>query len=55
MSWQRKKSLGGAAALMLLGTAAIFGGAKWLALVIPLALLVYSSIERSYNGGNKNL
>ncbi len=50
MSLPLKKSLGGATVLMLLGTAALFGGAKWLTVLIPLALLVYSSVERSYKG-----
>jgi len=47
MSLQSKKSLSGAAALMLLGIAALLFGAKWLALLIPLALLVYSSLQHS--------
>lgn len=50
MSLQLKKSVSGAAALVLLGTTALFVGARWLAVLIPLAILVYSSVERSYSG-----
>jgi hypothetical protein len=54
MSWQSKKSLSGAAALMLLGIAALLFGAKWLALLIPLALVVYSSVQHS-NGARRRI
>ena len=47
MSLQSKKSLSGAAALIVLGIAALFFGAKWLALLVPLALLVHTSVEHS--------
>jgi hypothetical protein len=47
MSLQSKKSLSGAAALVVLGIAALFFGAKWLAVLIPLALLVHSFVEHS--------
>ena len=50
MSLQSKKSLTGAAVLILLGTAAFFCDVKWLAVLIPLALLVYSSVGQSYGG-----
>lgn len=54
MSWQSKKSLSGAAVLILLGMAAFFCGAKWLAVLIPLALLVrYSAVESTYNRDHK--
>jgi hypothetical protein len=39
MDW--KKSVGPVMLLMLLGVVALYGGAKTLALVIPLALLVW--------------
>jgi hypothetical protein len=50
MSGQLKNSLGGASALIMLGIAALFCGAKWLAVLIPAALLVYSSVRHSYKG-----
>jgi hypothetical protein len=53
MSVQLRNSLGGAVVLMILGIAALFFGAKWLAVLIPVALLVYSSVEHSYEG-NRN-
>jgi predicted exporter len=54
MSSQLKKSLIGAVALILLGTVALFGGAESLAVLIPLALLVYSSVQH-YSRGNRSV
>jgi hypothetical protein len=54
MSAQLKNSLGGASALIILGIAALFCGAKWLAVLIPAAFLVYSSVTHSYKG-NRNV
>lgn len=53
MSLQMKKSLSGAVTLMVLGIAALLWGVKWLAILIPAALLVYTSVEHSYKGGNR--
>lgn len=41
MSADLKKSTGGTAILILLGLAAFFGGAGWLAFLIPAAALVW--------------
>jgi len=41
MSMDAKKSMGWTAVLILLGMAALYGGLKWLALLIPAALLVW--------------
>jgi hypothetical protein len=41
MSAHLKKSTGGTAMLILLGLAAFFGGAGWLAFLIPAAALVW--------------
>lgn len=41
MSMNSKKSMVWTAVLILLGMAALFGGAKWLALLIPAAALVW--------------
>lgn len=54
MSLQSKKSLSGATALIVLGIAALFFGAKWLALLVPLALLVHTSVEHS-NGRSRRI
>jgi hypothetical protein len=41
MSAESKKSTGGTVILIVFGLAAIFGGARWLALLIPAAILVW--------------
>jgi hypothetical protein len=41
MSANSKKSMGWTVVLILLGMAALFGGSKWLTLLIPAALLVW--------------
>lgn len=49
MDW--KKSIGPAMLLILLGVVALYGGAKTLALVIPLALLVWYGTSTVPGGG----
>jgi hypothetical protein len=41
MSRNCKKSMGWTIALILLGLIALFAGVKWLALLIPAALLIW--------------
>ncbi len=41
MSADLKKSTGATAIFIILGLAALFGGAKWLAVLIPVAVLVW--------------
>lgn len=41
MSANTKKSMGWTIVLILLGMAALYGGSKWLSLLIPAALLVW--------------
>jgi hypothetical protein len=41
MSANSKKSMGWTAVLLLLGMGALYGGSKWLSLLIPAALLVW--------------
>ena len=41
MSMDSKKSMGWTIILILMGMAALYGGSKWLALLIPAALLVW--------------
>lgn len=41
MSVDSKKSMGWTLVLILLGMAALYGGSKWLAVLIPAAVLVW--------------
>ncbi len=41
MSANSKKSLGSTILLIFLGLAALIGGAKWLVLIVPAAVLVW--------------
>lgn len=53
MSANSKKSIGWSAVLLLLGIGALYGGSKWLALLIPAALLVwYGAGTRLRTGRN---
>jgi hypothetical protein len=53
MSVDAKKSMGWTVVLILMGLAAIYGGSKWLALLIPAALLVwYTAKPRLRTGRN---
>jgi hypothetical protein len=53
MSVDAKKSMGWTVVLILMGMAAIYGGSKWLALLIPAALLVwYTAKPRLRTGRN---
>jgi hypothetical protein len=53
MNRNLKKSITGSLLLVLLGTAAIFAGTKWLALLIPLATLVWYGAVPAL-GGRRN-
>ena len=53
MSANSKKSMGSTALLIFLGMAALYGGSKWLALLIPAALFVwYTAKPRLRTGRN---
>jgi len=53
MSTNSKKSMGWAVVLILLGMAALYGGEKWLSLLVPAALLVwYTAKPRLRTGRN---
>jgi hypothetical protein len=41
MSANSKKSMGWTVVLILMGMAALYGGSKWLGLLIPAALFVW--------------
>jgi hypothetical protein len=50
MSADYKKSTSATAILVILGVAALFGGARWLTVLIPVAILVWygaGSIRRT--------
>ena len=45
MSANSKKSMGSTVALILLGMSALYGGEKWLSLLIPAAMLVWYAAQ----------
>jgi hypothetical protein len=51
MSANSKKSVGTTALLILLGMAALYGGSKWLALLIPAALFVWYTAKPGLGTG----
>jgi hypothetical protein len=51
MSADLKKSTGGTLMLIFLGLAAFFGGARWLALLIPAAVLVWYRAGSAWRTG----
>jgi hypothetical protein len=53
MSMDSKKSMGWTMVLIVLGMAALYGGSKWLGVLIPVALLVwYAGTLRFRTGRN---
>ena len=51
MNTNSKKSMGWTAILILLGMAALYGGSRWLALLIPAALLVWYTAKPRFKTG----
>jgi hypothetical protein len=51
MSANSKKSVGSTIVLILMGMAALYGGSKWLGLLIPAAALVWYSVGPSLRTG----
>jgi hypothetical protein len=51
MSMDAKKSMGWAVILIVMGMAALYGGSKWLALLIPAALLVWYAAKPTLRTG----
>ena len=45
MSMNSKKSMGWTVILIVMGMAALYGGSKWLALLIPAAVLVWYTAQ----------
>jgi Na+/H+ antiporter NhaC len=51
MSSKSRKSMAWTVVLILLGVAALFGGAKWLSLLIPAAMFVWFAAKPSLRTG----
>jgi hypothetical protein len=51
MSMNTKKSMGWTFILILLGLIALFGGEKWLVLLIPAAMLVWYGARPTLRSG----
>jgi hypothetical protein len=51
MSANSKKSMGWTIVLIILGMAALYGGSKWLSLLIPAALLVWFTADSTLRTG----
>jgi hypothetical protein len=51
MSADLKKSTGASLILIFLGLSALFGGARWLALLIPAAILVWYGAGSAWHTG----
>ncbi len=51
MSMDAKKSMGWTVVLILLGMAAMYGGSKWLSVLIPAALLVWYTARPRFRTG----
>ncbi|HET6178627.1 MAG TPA: hypothetical protein VFE61_16980 [Candidatus Sulfotelmatobacter sp.] len=46
-----KKSMGSMALLIFLGLVALFGGVKWLVVLIPAAMMVWYGVGPALRGG----
>jgi hypothetical protein len=55
MSANSKKSMGWTVVLLLLGMGALYGGSKWLPLLIPAALLVWYAARPMLRTGRDRL
>jgi hypothetical protein len=55
MSKNSKKSMGWMVVLIFLGMAALYGGSKWLGLLVPVALLVWYSAKLTLGTGRNSL
>jgi hypothetical protein len=51
MSRNSKKSMGWAAVLILFGLITLFGGAMWLVLLIPAAMMVWYGVGPALRSG----
>jgi hypothetical protein len=52
MSVNSKKATGWAIILVVLGIAALYGGSRWLTLLIPAAMLVWHGAGRALRSGS---
>jgi hypothetical protein len=53
MSAEARKSYGGSCTLLILGLIALYGGAQWLLILIPAALLIWFSCPHRF-GSTRN-
>ena len=51
MSAESKKSMGWTIFLMVLGVAALYGGPGWLAILVPVAMLVWYGVAPMSRSG----
>jgi hypothetical protein len=51
MTANSKRSMGWTIVLIILGMAALYGGSKWLSLLVPAALLVWFTAKPSLKTG----
>ncbi len=51
MTANSKRSMGWTIVLIVLGMAALYGGSKWLSLLVPAALLVWFTAKPSLKTG----
>jgi hypothetical protein len=54
MSAERKKGYGSTIVMMILGLLALYGGAQWLVLLVPAAVLVWYAATRQALGRVRN-
>lgn len=54
MSTDNKKSYGSTLVLVVLGVLAVYGGSRWLTLLLPAAILVCYATARSTFGRGRN-
>jgi hypothetical protein len=55
MSENSKKSMGWTVVLIFLGMAALYGGSKWLGLLIPAAVIVWYAARPMLGTGRNSL
>jgi hypothetical protein len=51
MTANSKRSMGWTIVLIILGMAALYGGSKWLSLLVPAAMLVWFTAKTSVGTG----
>jgi hypothetical protein len=54
MSAESKKGYGSTIVMMILGFLAVYGGARWLVILVPAAVLVWYAATRQALGRSRN-